>query len=241
MKLSGVRELIGYLPWEYSSPAAAHGIAWKQLFDPQGFDGKYGATTAERRSPRFRFASSDQCTWNGPAWPFAMTQTLNALADYENTPGEHVLGPEAVYTLFSRYVLAQHLKLPRGRLIDWIDEDYDADTDEWIAKNILIAKNKQVGRGNYYNHSGFADPLITGLIGLRPQAGNRVVINPLVSANEWSYWAIDSLPYHGHMLTIAFDATGSHYHHGKGMWLAVDGKTVARRATLGRLDAELPE
>ncbi|HTV10065.1 MAG TPA: hypothetical protein VMD97_13565 [Candidatus Aquilonibacter sp.] len=241
MKPSGVRELIGYLPWEYSSPAAAHGVAWEQLFDPQGFNGKYGATTAERRSPRFRFASSDQCTWNGPAWPFAMTQTLNALADYENTPGEHVLGPGAVYTLFSRYVLAQHLKLPSGRVIDWIDEDYDADTDEWIAKNILIAKNKQVGRGNYYNHSGFADPLITGLIGLRPQSGRYVVLHPLVSAKDWSYFAIDALPYHGHMLTIAFDATGSHYHHGKGMWLSVDGKIVARRATLGRLDAELPE
>ena len=49
-----------------------------QLFDPQGFAGKYGATTAERRSPRFRFESSDQCTWNGPSWPFAMTQTLLA-------------------------------------------------------------------------------------------------------------------------------------------------------------------
>jgi hypothetical protein len=241
MKRSGVRELIGYLPWEYSSPAAEHAVAWKQLIDPQGFDGQYGATTAERRSPRFRFASSDQCTWNGPAWPFAMTQTLNALADYENSPGEHVLGANAVYTLFSRYVLAQHLKLPNGRVIDWIDEDYDADTDEWIAKDMLIAKNKQVGRGNYYNHSGFADPLITGLIGLRPQSGRHVIINPLVSAKDWSYFAIDALPYHGHMLTVAFDATGDHYHHGKGMWLAIDGKTKARRATLGRLEAELPE
>jgi hypothetical protein len=240
MKLSGVREVIGYLPWEYSSPAADHATAWKQMFDPEGFDGKYGATTAERRSPRFRFASSDQCTWNGPAWPFAMTQTLNALADYENTPGKHVLGPDAMYKLFSRYVLAQHLKSPNGHVIDWIDEDYDADTDEWIAKEMLIAKNKQVGRGNYYNHSGFADPLITGLIGLRPDAGRHVVINPLVSGKDWSYFAVDSLPYHGHMLAIAFDATGARYHHGKGMWLAVDGKTVARRATLGRLNAELP-
>jgi hypothetical protein len=90
MQFSGVRELIGFNPWRFSGPAPEHGIAWKQLFDPQGFDGKYGATTAERRNPRFRFASSDQCTWNGLAWPFAMTQTMNALAAYENTPGEHM-------------------------------------------------------------------------------------------------------------------------------------------------------
>ncbi|HEX5283596.1 MAG TPA: hypothetical protein VFW30_05710, partial [Bryocella sp.] len=85
LQFSGVRELIGYDPWAYASPAPDHSIAWDQLFDPAGFDGKYGPTTAERRNPRFRFASSDQCTWNGPAWPFAITQTLTALADYVNT------------------------------------------------------------------------------------------------------------------------------------------------------------
>lgn len=238
LQLSGVRELIGYIPWQYASPAPAHAVAWKQLFDPQGFDGKYGATTAERRSPRFRFISSDQCTWNGPAWPFAMTQTLNALAGYLDTPGAHSIDPHAFQTLFSRYVLAQHLRLPDGRLIDWIDEDYDADTDEWIAKNMLIAKNKQVGRGNYYNHSGFVDPLITGLIGLRPRADNRIELHPLVSG--WSYFAIDRLPYHGHTLTIFFDSTGSHYHRGRGFYLLVDNRTLAHRATLGPLQATLP-
>ena len=58
LKLAGVRELIGYLPWAYSSPARDHDIAWRQLFDSQGFDGKFGATTAERRSPRFRYCAA---------------------------------------------------------------------------------------------------------------------------------------------------------------------------------------
>ena len=66
MQLAGVRELIGYIPWMFDIPSAPHAVAWQQLFDAQGFDGKFGATTAERRSPRFRFTSSDQCTWNGP-------------------------------------------------------------------------------------------------------------------------------------------------------------------------------
>ncbi|WP_415200352.1 MGH1-like glycoside hydrolase domain-containing protein [Silvibacterium sp.] len=237
MQFSGARELIGYLPWQYSEPAPGHGIAWKQLFDPQGFDGRYGATTAERRNPRFRFPSSDQCTWNGPAWPFAMTQTLNTLAAYLDGAGSHVLQRSDYMRLFDRYVLAQHLTLKDKRTIDWIDEDYDADTDEWIAKRMLIEKHKQVGRGNYYNHSGFADPLICGAIGLRPQAGGHVVIEPLVRA--WSYFAIDALPYHGHMLTIVWDATGSRYKHGKGMWLAEDGHILSRRPTLGRLEAQL--
>jgi hypothetical protein len=239
MQFSGVRELIGYDPWDFSTPAKEHGVAWRQLFDPQGFDGRYGATTAERRSPRFRFASSDQCTWNGPAWPFAMTLVLDGLAKYLDEPGEHSIDRGAYEKLFGRYVLAQHLKLPNGHVIDWIDEDYDADTDEWIAKHMLIEKNKQVGRGNYYNHSGFADPLITGMIGLRPRSDDGIVLHPMISG--WSYFAIDALPYHGHSLTIAWDSTGNRYHHGRGLWMAVDGKLVARRATLGPLEATLPE
>ena len=239
-KFSGVRELIGYVPWEFYRPPTDHAIAWRQLFDPKGFAGQYGPTTAERRSPRFRFASSDQCTWNGPSWPYATTQTLLALANLLNGPPQPYIGPQQYYQLFSNYVLSQHIKLPSGRVIDWIDEDLDADTNEWIAKDILIAKHKQVGRGNYYNHSGFADPLITGLIGLRPRMDDKLVLHPLLPAGAWSYFALDGLPYHGHLLSIVYDQTGKHYNRGRGLAIFVDGKRLASRTTLGTLEAKLP-
>jgi hypothetical protein len=239
LQLSGVREQIGYIPWMFGIPGASHAVAWKQLFDPQGFEGKFGATTAERRSARFRFASSDQCTWNGPAWPFAMTQTLLALAAYENEPGKLAMGPADYYKLFDRYVLSQHQTLANGHVIDWIDEDLDADTGDWIAKRMLVAKHKQVGRGNYYNHSGFVDPLVTGLIGLRPRPDNRVEIHPLLPPGEWSYFAIDALPYHGHLLTVMWDQTGRHYGRGKGLTLLIDGRQSASRTDLGPLSAEM--
>jgi Mannosylglycerate hydrolase MGH1-like glycoside hydrolase domain/Glycosyl hydrolase family 65, C-terminal domain len=240
LKFAGVRELIGYIPWEYYTPTPSHNVAWKQLFDPRGFAGKFGPTTAERRSPRFRFTSSDQCTWNGPSWPYATTQTLLSLADLLNGPAQPFVGSRQYYQLFSNYVLSQHLKLPDGRVIDWIDEDLDADTDEWIAKDMLIQKHKQVGRGNYYNHSGFADPLISGLIGLRPRADNRIFIHPLLPAGAWTYFAIDGLPYHGHLLAIVYDETGKHYNLGRGLTLFVDGKKIAGRPNLGLLEADLP-
>lgn len=239
LRFAGVREQIGYIPWMFGIPAGSHAVAWKQLFDPQGFDGKFGATTAERRHPRFRFPSDDQCTWNGPTWPFAMTQTLQALATYEHGTETPVLGPADYFHLFERYVLSHHLTLANGHIVDWIDEDLDADTGEWIAKNILIRKNKQIGRGNYYNHSGFADPLITGLIGLQPRADEKIVVRPLLPARQWSYFAIDGLPYHGHLLTVLWDETGKRYGKGKGMMLLVDGKRVAARKDLGELDGEL--
>ena len=216
-------------------------MAWPggSCFDPYGFDGEYGSTTAERRSPRFRFASSDQCTWNGPSWPYATTETLLALAEFEDGPPQKYMDKDDYFKLFSRYVLAQHLKLANGHVIDWIDEDLDADTDEWIAKDMLIAKNKQVGRGNYYNHSGFADPLITGLIGLRPRSDNKLELRPLLPAGKWRFFALDGLPYHGHLLTILWDADGKRYGRGAGMQLMVDGKRVAQRKDLGELNAIL--
>jgi hypothetical protein len=240
LQLAGVRELIGYIPWQFYAPTPSHAIAWKQLFDPNGFAGKYGPATAERRSPRFRFASDDQCTWNGPSWPYATTQTLLALANLLNGPSQSAIGKQQYYQLFTNYVLSQHIKLPSGRVIDWIDEDLDADTDEWIAKDMLIAKNRQVGRGNYYNHSGFADPLITGLIGLRPRADAKIDIHPFLPAGAWTYFAVDGLPYHGHLLAIVYDETGKQYRQGRGLMLFVDGKKIASRATLGPLVAELP-
>jgi hypothetical protein len=240
LQFSGVRELIGYIPWQFDRPPSSRAVAWRQLFDAHGFAGKYGPTTAERRSPRFRFASSDQCTWNGPSWPFATTQTLHALANLLNGPEQPYINSQQYYQLFSNYVLSQHIALPSGRPIDWIDEDLDADTGEWIAKNMLIAKNKQVGRGNYYNHSGFADPLITGLIGLRPQSGDKLVLHPLLPVGAWSYFALDGLPYHGHILAIVYDQTGKRYHRGRGLTLFVDGKKIASRATLGPIETNLP-
>jgi hypothetical protein len=240
LQLSGARELIGYIPWQFYSPAVERDVAWRQLFDPKGFTGKFGPTTAERRSPRFRFASDDQCTWNGPSWPYATTQTLLALANLLNGPQQPYIGAQQYYQLFSNYVSSQHFRLPSGRVIDWIDEDLDADTDEWIAKDMLIAKHKQVGRGNYYNHSGFADPLITGLMGLRPRADSKLILHPLLPAGAWSYFAVDGLPYHGHILTIVYDQSGARYHRGKGLTLFVDGKKMAGRSTLGPLETELP-
>lgn len=242
LQFSGVRELIGYIPWDYNIPAADHAIAWKQLFDPQGFAGKYGPTTAERRSPRFRYPNSDKCQWNGPSWPFATTQTLIGLANLENNQQQSYVTHEDYYRLFESYVLSQHLRLSSGKVVPWVDEDLDADTGEWIARNILAQRHSpEAGRGAYYNHSGFADPLVTGLIGLRLSEDDTIVLHPLLPPKAWSYFAMDGLPWHGHLLTIVYDPTGNHYHQGRGFLLFVDGQKCAERPELGPLEYHLSE
>lgn len=230
---SDVRELIGYVPWYFDLPAKDRDDAWSFLFDPQGFAGQYGPTTAERRSPRFRYPVNHECLWNGPSWPFATTQTLVALANLLNGPQQSFVSEADYYRLLKTYAHSQHIRTAQGQVIPWIDEDLDADTGEWIARDILTAQHAlPPNRGRYYNHSGFADPIITGLIGLRPAAGNTVAVHPLLPPDQWAYFALDGLPYHDHLLTIFYDRDGTHYHRGRGLQVFCDGNQIAYSAGL---------
>jgi hypothetical protein len=114
---SDVRELIGYIPWYFDMPPADHDTAWKFLFAPQGFAGKYGPTTAERCSPRFDYKVAHECLWNGPSWPFATTQTLVAVANLLNGPAQTVMAPSDYFRLLSTYAASQHIQLPNGHVI----------------------------------------------------------------------------------------------------------------------------
>merc|ERR1712146_63366 len=90
--------------------------------------------------------------------------------------------------------------------------------------------------GNHYMHSSFADLVITGLIGLRPQRGAQVVVHPLVPPGT-THFALDHVRYKGVMLGIVYDVDGSHYgaRFGKGLSVLVGGKVVAHSKTLSRL------
>ena len=139
---------------------------------------------------------------------------------------------------FAIYTGSQHLKLDDGRVIPWIDENQNPETGEWIARAMKIRKGTFYGRGDHYNHSGYCDLVITGLAGLRPRADATVVVNPLVPANGWDWFCLDAVPYHGALLSIAWDRTGRKFG-GRGLAIFSDGKEVARRDTLGRVTGRL--
>ncbi len=227
--LCQVRELVGYLPWYTEmadDDAAKYAPAWLQLTDPEGFLAPYGMTTAERRHPLFRHAWTGRptCEWDGAIWPFATSQTLTALANVMNDyPLTAALLPD---TLFY-----QHLKLytesmhHRGR--PYVGEYLDEKTGAWLWGD--------AERSRYYNHSTYNDLIISGLVGLRPSLDNEISINPLIPAGQWSYFCLDGIVYHEHVLTILWDETGLRYGQGRGLTLLVDGRRVANRSTLGKL------
>jgi hypothetical protein len=240
-KFVPARESIGYTPWYFDLPddRAGYESAWKQLMDPQGFFAPYGPTTAERRHPEFQIPyDGDDCQWNGPSWPFATTVTLRALADVLNTYHQTAITREDYFQTLLIYTRSQHLKRDDGRVIPWIDENLNPLTGEWLARAMKIRKKTFYGRGDHYNHSGYADLIITGLGGLRPRSGNVVEVNPLAPAG-WDWFCLDNIPYHGKILTIAWDKAGTKFGKGPGLRLFSGGKEIARAATLTRLTGTL--
>jgi predicted GH43/DUF377 family glycosyl hydrolase len=247
-KLVDVREEIGFVPWYFNLPGPGHEVAWKQLMDPKGFYAPYGPTTAEQRHPRFMFQYPHECLWNGPSWPFATSQTLTAMANLLNNYRQDYVSKKDYLELLRIYTNSQHLKLPDGRVIPFIDEDLDPNTGEWIARNILykMPNPEQSGkgdrdRGRDYNHSTYNDLIITGLVGLRPRLDQIVEINPLIPDGAMDYFCLDGVHYHGWNLTILYDKSGDRYARGKGLRLFADGQEIGSVAGLTWLRAKLPQ
>lgn len=223
--LSDAREAIGFIPWMFDLPDCDAGFeaAWDQLIDEAGFWAPRGITTAERRHPRFRSHGVGKCEWDGAVWPFATSQTLAGLANVlrrgsnPNVSRDHLLQAIQIYA-------RSHTK--NGR--PYIGEYHDEVTGEWLKGDNP--------RSRYYNHSTFCDLIITTLVGLQPQADGSIRLDPLLPANTWDFFCLDRVPYHGSMLTIAWDRDGRRYDRGRGLSVLVDGEQVARQLNLGPID-----
>ena len=125
-------------------------------------------------------------------------------------------------------------------MVPFIDEDLNPLTGEWLARAMKLRKKTYYGRGDHYNHSGYADLVITGLAGLRPRADSAVEVNPLVPAGTWDWFCLDRIPYRGRALTIAWDKTGAKFGKGQGLRLFANGREIAHSPELARITGPLP-
>lgn len=226
--LAEVREELGFIPWYFNLPEPGKGyeIAWRQFSDPQGFRAPKGLTTAERRHPLFRSHGVGTCEWDGAVWPFATSQTLTALGNVlRNYPQDSVTRADYL-DAFMSYVKAQ-----RYDGLPYIGEYHDEVTGAWL-------KGRDE-RSRYYNHSTFADLVVTGLVGLQPCEDETIAVSPLLPEGSWAWFCLDGLRYRGHDITIIWDRSGDHYKRGKGLALLLDGKELARRETLGALSTSV--
>ncbi|HEX2778967.1 MAG TPA: glycosyl hydrolase family 65 protein, partial [Gemmatimonadaceae bacterium] len=221
------RELIGYVPWQFELPPPNQGYerAWAALMDTARFLAPFGPTTAERHDPLF-YISPRCCWWSGNSWPYATTQTLVALANVVNDYPQDVVTKRDWMELFRIYTRTQR---KNGR--PYIAEAANPDDGSWEGHDTFQ-------HSEHYFHSGYIDPLITGLIGLRPRADDSLEVNPL-APGEWKYFALDGVEYRGHRLTILWDRDGTRYGRGTGLTILADGRVLATAPRLGRVVAYL--
>ncbi|WP_221032387.1 MGH1-like glycoside hydrolase domain-containing protein [Actomonas aquatica] len=223
-----VREQIGFIPWYFGLPAPERGYerAWAQLKDPAGFHAPFGITTAERRDPRFRSHGVGTCEWDGAVWPFATSQTLTAMAKVLRDYPQDVIDRQDYFDAFITYTRSQRYDGDA-----YIGEYQDEVSGQWL-------KGRHP-RSYWYNHSTYADLLISGVVGLRPREDNVLEIDPLLPAGTWTWFCLDNVRYRGRDITILWDRDGTKFGRGAGLRVWVDGREVAQADELSKLEVTL--
>lgn len=222
-----VREEIGFIPWYFELPDEGYEKAWMQIKDCQGFMAPYGPTTAEQRHPQFMAQHEHECLWNGPSWPFATTQTLTAMANVLKDYKQDYISKEHFFELFSIYTKSHYRTLESGKTINWVDEDLDPFTGEWLSRNILekwgwLKDKGGYERGKDYNHSTYCDLIINKICGIEPQENGELKIRPMIPGS-WEYWRLEGVVCQGKEITVSFDRAGTRYYEGKGFRVWCDG------------------
>jgi hypothetical protein len=144
----------------------------------------------------------------------------NILFDYSN---KGPLTADIYYQVLSTYSNTQ--RDPDGSPM--VREDHHPDENRWIAK------------GANYNHSGFADLVITGFLGVRPQPDDSFVLNPTLIPRSWAFFCLEDLPYHGHLITVLYDRDGSKYSRGSGLQVLVNGAVAFHSTELAPVSIQL--
>jgi hypothetical protein len=157
-----------------------------------------------------------------------MARTLRATRD--NAIGNSPLKKEHLWALFLSFTKAQFRDQDIGQ--PWTGEFYNGNNGQW-----------KTGERDY-NHSTWLDVLIPDLIGVVPRNDDVIEVDPLLPEDAFGYFLLDGLRYHGHDVTVAWDAPipGSPDRYGdgrKGLDVYVDSRLVASAPGLSRLRANL--
>ncbi|RYF90327.1 MAG: glycogen debranching protein, partial [Chitinophagaceae bacterium] len=201
------RELAGMVPWYFNLPENKYSVAWRQVVDTTRLVGAYGLRTNEPSYEYYFkqfvfFQGQRGSQWNGPSWPFQTSLVLTGMANVLNDYEQEIINNTDYLKLLRQYT-SQHY-LPNGSLN--LVENYDPNSGGPIVYYYW---------SNHYNHSSFNNLIITGLCGIRPEAGDSLTVHPLIDSSI-RYFALDNISYHGHRLSVLYDRDGSRYKLGKG-------------------------
>lgn len=115
-------------------------------------------------------------------------------------------------------------------------------TGESHYPTINMWSGDTTNHSEHYLHSTYLDNVFTNLLGIMPTLDDRLEMRPLVPAN-WSYFAVENLPYHGTLLSIIWDASGTQYsgsNHSSGLSVYSNGTLIYQQSSLTPFNATLP-
>ncbi len=223
-------ELNGYVPWMFCLPDNndIYIQAWKKFKDPEVFYSPFGPRTISKQSPYYMVetrtpgaqAGVGECEWNGPSWPYQTSQILMALSNILNAYNQSVISKEDYFDMLKIYTRSQY---KNGK--PYIAENLHPDDGSWIADF--------PNRSEHYNHSTYNDLILSGLLGIHPQAEDSIEINPLIP-DEWEYFSVDNLSYHGHMLSLRYEKTN-------GLMISCNGKKLAEGLKMHKQIIPIPQ
>jgi len=222
-KEQNVKELLGYIPWSFDLVPDGRGYekAFEELKDTTGFKCRYGLTTAEQRHPRYLYeVDHHECLWNGYIWPFATSQTLNAVINLLDHYHQNVITNEDFQEMLFTYAESHYLEKENGKKVCWIDEVLHPMNGTWSSRTKLKKWGWREEKGGYergkdYNHSTFCDLVIRGLLGVKCEDG-KVTASPRIP-EKWEYFRLENLWISGKCYEIIYDKFGTHYNKGKGL------------------------
>ena len=169
--------------------------------------------------------------------------------------------PEEFQRLFQQYALQHTItRAVNDTAHPWyaghVFENVHPDEGYWNNRERMYWRNDtNKDMGDDYNHSTFLDLVFGSWLGIRLVGTNTIstiengsdsnpwlVVHPLIQA---PYFCADRIPYRGRVLSIVYDPEGTHYSilgsgdSVKGLMILIDGKVVAQRPDLGRLEVPL--
>ena len=213
------------------------------------------------RGPHGR-PSNGCCKWSGPMWPFETAKAISAAITIINEfPTVETVDRTKLWSMLWQYVAAH---TPLWKLIDVKDGEYlnrsSSTIAEWMLNGTDLfwlaesgcadSGNRSAGlsgpawtddaeQGYEYNHSTFIDLILSGLVGLQPDASGKLTVNPLIPPRALSWWTVDGIQLHGRSIAVSFDADGKKYQRGPGLRVWVDGVLSASSSTMTKLSVQL--
>ncbi|KAI9725267.1 MAG: hypothetical protein M1828_003281 [Chrysothrix sp. TS-e1954] len=224
------RQSIGYYPYRFdvgTSDSVVKGL--EAGLDDEHFLTEFGPTTLEQTSPYYTALKNITycCLWQGQSWPFSTSVYLTTLAGLARENRSSIATPEFFQSALSTYARTNY---KNG--VPFTAEVHYPTIDAWSGDTTNHSEN--------YLHSTYIDNVFTNLLGIIPTFDDRLEMRPPLPSN-WSYFAVENLPYHGTLLKILWDATGSHYSgtHEPGLSIYSCSQLIHHQSTLAPFNASL--